>query len=169
MVVKGHDSFCRELPKPISNKQLPLVKMDTSLSRVGPTRWLKYPLQILENMVMQSAILLQVIFLMGKNLKILSHFFVIVMSLMLIALIFSWLKNQGMDLWVCWLIMESVQRMISCSLPINNYLPGSKTVLERGKILFSMWCMQTQLLNSKHRTLNTLKPLARKTFNDLIP
>ena len=79
-LVKGHDSFFRELAKPIRNRKLPLVKMDTSLSRVGPTRWLKYPLQILENMVMQSAILLQVMFLMGKILKILYHLLIIVMS-----------------------------------------------------------------------------------------
>ena len=78
-VVKGKDSFCRELPKPISSRKLPLVKMDTSLSRVGPAWWLKYPLQRLENMVIQSAILLQVIFLMGKSLKILSHLLMIVM------------------------------------------------------------------------------------------
>ena len=52
-VVKGHDSFCWELPKAISSRQLPLEKLDTSLSRVGPARWLKYPLQRLENMVMQ--------------------------------------------------------------------------------------------------------------------
>ena len=97
-VVKGHDSFYQELPKPISSRKLPLVKMDTSFSRVGPARWLKYPLQRLENMVMQSAILLQVIFLMGKIFKILSHILIIVMPLMLITPIFSLLKNMGMDL-----------------------------------------------------------------------
>ena len=140
MVVKVHDSFYWDIPKPISNRKLPLVKMDTSLSRVGPARWLKYPLQRLENMVMQSAILLQVIFLMGKILKILSHILIIVMSLMLITLLFSWLTNMGMDLWVCWLIMET-QRMISGSLSMKNYLPRSKTILERGKILLSLWCM----------------------------
>ena len=84
MVVKGNDSFCRELPKPINKRQLPLVKMDTSLSRVGPSQWLKYPLQILENLVMQSSILLQVLFLMGKGLKILSRLLIIVMSIILI-------------------------------------------------------------------------------------
>ena len=68
-VVNIHESFCQELPKPIKNRRLLLGKMDTSLSRVGLARWLKYPLQRLENMVMQSAILLQVIFLMGKNIE----------------------------------------------------------------------------------------------------